>query len=759
MEKGKMFMAYKSEKEYFEQRTRKLNLIDKSRQNESENPMIFKGKTFYINGFTSEEFTLLELRKILVSYGGKVVNQVTKMVDFVIATQLCDQKKIKNTKIAIKPSWVFDSIKALKMVPIHDYLLYRNSMPDQTLLQFPKQPDSPSVKEFIQTYFKSSRLHLLTMSKFQFISRMHDKMLEKYNVTMSKIIKDSYILHVDMDSFFVSVMLRNRPDLMKLPVAVSHGSTNNSTADIASCNYVARQYGIRNGMLVGKARILAPDLKLLPYNFDEILKCSDALYNSLLSFDGFIQAVSCDEAYIDITQSLIEHDGDKDKLAIEIAGFIKQEIYQATNGCSASIGIGNSMLRARMATIFAKPNGIFLLNDQNFHQTSTLSTKDLPNIGYHGANKLAEIGVETCGECSTLSLNQLQELLGQSNGEKIYKYSRGIDNREYLQNKLKASIGAEINWGVRLRDREHFTLFIQEMCNVVIERMKDLKGNFEKLTINAKKRDYIGEPTKYLGCGKCIDYTKTISIDKSIGFDQLLCNTIKILDGFDIPIIDIRGIGIHVKAKAIIEKPLPKGQLKLNMNDFKKPIGNQVNPRKRKNSQEFMLKGDFTMSQLAPTSSQIDQSILNCLPKDIQNEQKTVAKFKSKNNCPKSPIKHVPEMYLVEPLLNGVCGIQAVIDMIHSWIDYCISTLATTSDVHVIIQYLIDLIDYMELETSVGILKTIGHRFGAFDIKGKGNVNLIATYEHILQQVNEYVEAKYGTKLGGIEKNTIEIPP
>lgn len=78
----------------------------------------------------------------------------------------------------------------------------------------------------------------------------------------------------------------------------------NSMSEIASCSYEARAVGVRNGMFLGPARKLCPDIHCVPYQFNEYRKVSQRLYDILVTYSHEIEAVSCDEAYIDVSETM-----------------------------------------------------------------------------------------------------------------------------------------------------------------------------------------------------------------------------------------------------------------------------------------------------------------------------------------------------------------------------------------------------------------------------------------------------------------------
>ncbi|KAF7232875.1 hypothetical protein EG68_09476, partial [Paragonimus skrjabini miyazakii] len=206
------------------------------------------------------------------------------------------------------------------------------------------------------------------------------------------------LFHIDMDCFFVSVSLRSRPELRDKPVAITHANGpyrrhgTNSMSEVASCSYAARKAGIRNGMLLGKARQLCPDLITLPYEFDAYKSVSEVLYRTVAEFTLDIEAVSCDELYADCTDLLrvgedltatptnsnsavdsVSHMAYRFIDPLLFAQHLRHLVAMRTGGCTASVGFGSSKLLARLATKRAKPNGQSCL----FRTSSCCSIEDV----------------------------------------------------------------------------------------------------------------------------------------------------------------------------------------------------------------------------------------------------------------------------------------------------------------------------------------------------------------------------------------------
>jgi len=199
--------------------------------------------------------------------------------------------------------------------------------------------------------------------------------------------QERVIMHIDMDCFFVSVGVRNKPELQGLPVAVTHAkgnmfSTNHndkefgSLSEVASCSYAARKAGVKNGMFLGEALRLCPNLKTIQYDFEGYKEVSYILYDTVASYTLDIEAVSCDEMYADCTK-ILETSG---LSPLEFAIIIREEIKQKTC-CPVSTGFGNNKLQARLATRKAKPDNQFFLTRQNVETyIRTLKVEDLPGM-------------------------------------------------------------------------------------------------------------------------------------------------------------------------------------------------------------------------------------------------------------------------------------------------------------------------------------------------------------------------------------------
>ncbi|KAF3435497.1 hypothetical protein FNV43_RR22586 [Rhamnella rubrinervis] len=398
---------------------------------------------------------------------------------------------------------------------------------------------------FVENYFKHSRLHFIGTWRNRYRKRFPNppKGFKNMDTSLNDCTdsRKAAIIHIDMDCFFVSVVIRNHPELKDKPVAVCHSDNPKGTAEISSANYPARDYGVKAGIFVRDAKALCPHLVIFPYNFEAYEEVADQFYNILHKHCERVQAVSCDEAFLDVTYL----DGEDPEL---LASTIRKEIFEST-GCTASAGIAGNMLLSRLATRSAKPDGqCYISSEKVDDYLCQLPIKALPGIGHVLEEKLKKQNVWTCGQLRMLSKDALQKDFGVKTGEMLWNYSRGVDNRLVGTIQGSKSIGAEVNWGVRFKDSEDGQNFLSSLCKEVSLRLQGYGVRGRSFTLKIKKRrKYAEEPAKYMGCGDCENLSHSITVPVATDDVEVLQRITKqLFEYFNIDVKEIRGIGLQV---------------------------------------------------------------------------------------------------------------------------------------------------------------------------------------------------------------------
>ena len=438
--------------------------------------------------------------------------------------------------------------------------------------------------EFLKQYYEESRLHHLSAWKADLKSRLQKLAAEKTSSQKFREKRPSgsrrYILHVDFDSFFAAVSLRRHPQYVDKPVVVAHGG--GSGSEIASCNYPARKFGVKNGMWMKHAQKMCSDLKVLPYDFPAYEDASRKFYDAIMDTGGVVQSVSVDEALVDVSIECIAaggHDGKgihegsiwrEQAKADEIATALRDKI-KATTGCAVSVGIGGNILLAKVALRKAKPAGQYHIKPEDVLDfIGTLTVQDLPGVAYSIGGKLEEIGVKFVKDVRDLSKEKMITTLGPKTGEKIWDYSRGIDRTDVGEQVIRKSVSAEVNWGIRFATQEQAEEFVHSLCEELHKRLltEQVKGRQLTMKIMRRASDAPLDPPKHLGHGKCDTFNKSLHMGVATNDKEVIGReAISILRGYGFSPGELRGLGVQMQRlepiKGAVDNPQDSSQRKL----------------------------------------------------------------------------------------------------------------------------------------------------------------------------------------------------
>ncbi|KAI8331007.1 hypothetical protein BC941DRAFT_163223 [Chlamydoabsidia padenii] len=490
--------------------------------------------------------------------------------------------------------------------------------------------NSTTNPDFIKKYYKSSRLHHLSTWKAELkdiVRKAKEQQQQtsshRSSITLKKKNTRRLVMHVDFDCFFASVGIKSRPELVDSPVAVSHGKglQKNSSSDIASCNYIARSYGVRNGMRVGKAQELCPDLKIIPYEFKSYRAVSEIFYNILFQYADEIQAVSVDEALLEVGSNITQT-GEQQEESLAMA--IRNEIREKT-GCEASIGMGSNILLARLATKKAKPCNHYYCRPEDVASfLSNQKVEDLPGVGSAMKSKLGEMGVATVGELALVTKSALTSKFGPKTAQTLYNFARGIDDRPLITNQPRQSVSAEVNWGVRFENNDQVITFLDSLSQEVSERLRaiDRKGKSITLKVLTRAKN-AGEAIKHLGCGECDSHSKSMVLDSFTDDPNLIAQYSKrALRLFTFLAEDIRGLSIQIQKLNNDDNEDTDAQV----DQPKLKFGPQVNPQSPSNNTNETKSSKQKMT--------IEYNVYMELPEGIRNELNDEYIIEITNNSP-----------------------------------------------------------------------------------------------------------------------------
>lgn len=271
---------------------------------------------------------------------------------------------------------------------------------------------------------------------------------------------DQIIIHVDMDAFYASVEIRDDPSLRGKPLII--GSLPHERGVVATCSYEARKYGVHSGMNIKEAYRLCPHGTYRHPDFNKYRTVSQQLHEIWYSYASAAQAVSLDEAYLDVTERAGNLEG-----ARQIAMTIKKRTREEV-GLTCSVWVGYSKTAAKTASEEKKPDGYFEIPDAETFVNLVIDrdVRVLYTIGEKTARKLNMAGIYTVRDIQNNEV-KVKELLGKS-GLWILQIASGIDNRKvtpYRPEDAK-SIGREVTFQQDVNDYGYLkdVLLLLSLC-------------------------------------------------------------------------------------------------------------------------------------------------------------------------------------------------------------------------------------------------------------------------------------------------------
>lgn len=297
-------------------------------------------------------------------------------------------------------------------------------------------------------------------------------MITNYAKTEKQIIQRK-IIHVDFDAFFASIEIRDNPILSGKPVAV--GGSAERRGVIATCNYEARQYGVRSAMASAYARRLCPELKIIPPRFKVYKEASRAAHAIFRQYTDLIEPLSLDEAYLDVTDSPYCRGS-----ATLMAKEIRQKIFK-TLSVTVSAGVAPNKFLAKIASDWNKPDGLFVITPEQMQDfIFELPVKKIHGVGKVTAKKLQQIGVETCGQLQPFPILELSRKFG-SMGERLWELSRGIDHRPVQTDRRRKTLSVEHTWDKDLPDEQSIKDKVPDLLVELEERYRKIAGEYSAI--------------------------------------------------------------------------------------------------------------------------------------------------------------------------------------------------------------------------------------------------------------------------------------
>jgi DNA polymerase-4 len=303
------------------------------------------------------------------------------------------------------------------------------------------------------------------------------------------------VLHVDMDAFFASVELLDRPELRGKPVIVGHRSPRSV---VTAATYEARKYGVNSAMPMAVALRRCPQAIVLEPHFDRYTHWSRVVMDLLGDVTPWVEPLSIDEAFLDVAGAL-RTQGTPWQIGTRI-----RERVAAETGLHCSIGAAATKFVAKLASSRAKPDGLLVVPEaETIEFLHPQPVTALWGVGGKSEELLTRLGMRTVGDLANTPLDTLRHAIGEAGAVRLHELAWGRDPRAVSPGRDEKSIGHEVTFETDRTDQRELHRELLRLSDAVGARLRRaqvtartvvLKLRFEDFTTITRSRT-LADPT------------------------------------------------------------------------------------------------------------------------------------------------------------------------------------------------------------------------------------------------------------------------
>lgn len=287
------------------------------------------------------------------------------------------------------------------------------------------------------------------------------------------------IAHVDCDAFYASVEKRDHPEVANEPVIVG-GSTRGV---VLTCCYIARRFGVRSAMPMGRALQLCPGATVIRPDMEKYRLKSRRIRELMLTLTPKVENMSIDEAYLDLSD--IEADEPPARALARLALLVEKRV-----GVTISIGLAPNKMLAKIASDLGKPRGFRIIGENDaLALLGPMKVSALPGVGPVMAKKLAEMGFTTIAELRRAKRDELVHRFGRW-GDRLIRHAKGEDSRRVgIGRGRSVTVGAERTFAQDLKRYDDIAAELEKLCTRVAERLARADLAAGSLTLKLRRFD------------------------------------------------------------------------------------------------------------------------------------------------------------------------------------------------------------------------------------------------------------------------------
>jgi len=348
---------------------------------------------------------------------------------------------------------------------------------------------------------------------------------------------------IDLDYFYAQCEEILNPSLKGKPVVVCmYSGRGKEGGAVATCNYEARRYGVKSGMAISRAKQLLKDVEayFLPARLDLYDQISQRVMNIVKEYADYLEVVSVDEAFLDITYRC----GGNLEVAKSLMQEMKKEIYEKEK-LTCSVGISFSKVLAKIASGMNKPNGLVVIGEEDLEKVIwPLPVEEIPGIGPRTKEILNKLGIITIGDLAKANIMTLIQIFGRKTATYLKLAAEGKDKEELKEIEEAKQYSRMVTLKENTLSFKEILPYIEALCKDISEILKQngklargigLTAILEDLTTLSKNKT-LNQPTN--------DFNKIFEEAKEL-LPQLISKSNKLFRRISVRafnLVDISGV-------------------------------------------------------------------------------------------------------------------------------------------------------------------------------------------------------------------------
>jgi DNA polymerase-4 len=290
------------------------------------------------------------------------------------------------------------------------------------------------------------------------------------------------ILHADLDAFFASVELLERPDLRGQPVIVAHDA---ARSVVTAATYEARKFGVNSAMPLSIAKRRCPQAVILEPHFDRYQHYSRVVFSIFDDLTPKVERLGIDEAFLDVAGA-----GKVIGSPVEVATLLRARV-RAETGLVVSVGAASTKFVAKLASGRSKPDGLLVVpRDETVAFLHPLPISQLWGVGAKTEESLKNHGLHTIGDLAAVPLEQLKRMVGEAGGAKLHDLSWGRDPRTVQPRAEEKSLGHEETFATDVTDERVIRRELLRLSNMVAVRLREAQMSTRTIALKVRYDDF-----------------------------------------------------------------------------------------------------------------------------------------------------------------------------------------------------------------------------------------------------------------------------